>query len=303
MTTFNNPRLITPPREEEEIFPYRRAWRSVFIESGFLIGLMLLIFVAFNFLGVSLSGAALRIVNVLLALIPTILWLIFSRIPENSAVEPRRRLLTVFTVTAFVANAIGLPLLKTIFEPDAWLPLQSPVFRIMGYMATLGILQEFLKYLVIRYIVWPSYYRVRLDAVAYGAATAVAYALVVNLDYVLTNPSAAPDVVILRIFATVAVQMLGSIIVGFGLSETLFSHALSFFLPMMMLLAALASGLAVAMRASFMNAPLSITISAQREIFGLGFSLILYLVGMAVFFFLFNITERREQDKIIGQER
>jgi hypothetical protein len=303
VTTYNNPRLITPPREEEEIFPYRRAWRSVFIESSLLIVLMLLIFVAFNFLGISLSGATLRFVNILLALMPTIFWLIFSRIPENSVVEPRRRLLTVFTVTALVANAIGLPMLKTVFEPDAWLPLQSPVFRILGYMATVGILQEFLKYLVIRYIVWPSYYRVRLDSVAYGAATAVAYALVVSLDYVLSNPLAAPDVVMLRVFATLAVHMLGSIIVGFGLSETLFSHALAFFLPMMILLSALVSGLAVAMRASFMNAALSITTSSQREIFGLGFSLVIYLAGMAVFFFLFNITERREQDKIIGQER
>jgi hypothetical protein len=303
VTTYNNPRLITPPREEEEIFPYRRAWRSVFIESSLVISLMLLIFVAFNFLGTSLSGATLRFVNILLALMPTIFWLIFSRIPESSVVEPRRRLLTVFTVTALVANAIGLPMLKTVFEPDAWLPLQSPVFRILGYMATVGILQEFLKYLVIRYIVWPSYYRVRLDAVAYGAATAVAYALVVSLDYVLSNPLAAPDVVMLRVFATLAVHMLGSIIVGFGLSETLFSHALAFFLPMMILLSALVSGLAVAMRASFMNATLSITTSSQREIFGLGFSLVIYLAGMAVFFFLFNITERREQDKIIGQER
>jgi hypothetical protein len=303
VTTYNNPRLITPPREEEEIFPYRRAWRSIFIENSILIALMLLIFIAFNFLGASLVGTTLRLVNIFIALIPTLLWLVFSRVPENSVVEPRRRLLTVFTVTALVANAIGLPLLKTVFEPDAWLPLQSPVFRILGYMATLGILQEFLKYLVIRYIVWPSHYRVRLDAVAYGAASAVAYAMVVSLDYVLNNPFAAPDVVVLRVFATLAVHMVGSIVVGFGLSETLFSHALSFFLPMMMILAAALSGLAVAMRASFMNAPLSITISSQREIFGLGFSLIFYMAGMAVFFFLFNITERREQDKIIGQER
>lgn len=303
MTTYNKPRLITPPREEEEIFPYRRAWRSVFIESGILIILMLLIFVVFNFSGIALSGTNLRLVNILLALIPTVLWLVFSRIPENRAVEPRRRLLTVFTVTALVANAVGLPLLRSVFETESWLPLQSPVFRILGYMATMGILQEFLKYLVIRYVVWPAYYRVRLDAVAYGAASAVAYALVVSLDYVLSNPQAAPDVVMLRVFATWAVHMVGSLVVAFGLSETLFSHAIAFFLPMMMLLAALLSGLAVAMRASFMNAPLSITISAQREIFGLAFSLVIYLAGLAVFFFLFSITERREQDKIIGQER
>lgn len=303
MTTYNKPRLITPPREEEEIFPYRRAWRSIFFESGILIALSLIIFVLFNFLGLAMDGVVLRVMNVLLALTPTVLWLIFSRIPENRAVEPRRRLLTVFSVTALVANAIGLPLLKSIFETDSWLPLQSPPLRILGYMTTVGILQEFLKYLVIRYIVWPSYYRVRLDAVAYGAAAAVAYGLVVNLDYVFSNPQAAPDVVMLRVFAVWAIQMLGSVIVAFGLSETLFSAALSFFLPMMIILASLFTGLAITMRANFMNAALSITISSQREIFGLAFAIGLYLVGMAIFFFLFSITERREQDKIIGQER
>ena len=302
MTTYNNPRLITPPREEEEIYPYRRAWRSIFIESGLLMGLMLVLFVLVNFLGVDLPLEYRLYVNVGLAIIPTILWVIFSRVPETAAVEPRRRLLTTFTVTALVANAIGTPLINTIFEPNAWLPLQSDLNRILGYMLTVGTLQEFLKYLVVRYIVWPEYYRVRTDAVAYGAATAIAYAMVINLNYALLNPTAAPDVAILRIFAVVAVHLVGSMVVAFGLSETLFSDALSLFMPFMIVLAALLAGTAIALRSSFMNAVLGLSVSAQREIFGLIFSVIFYLGPMAVFYFLFNVTEQREQDKIIGQE-
>ena len=157
-----------------------------------------------------------------------------------------------------MANAIGTPLINTIFEPNAWLPLQSDVNRILGYMLTVGTLQEFLKYLVLRYIVYPDYYRVRTDAIAYGVATAIAYALVINLNYVLANPTAAPDVAILRIFAVVAVQLVGSVVVAFGLSETFFSDALSFFMPMMIVLAAFLSGIAIAMRSSFMNAVLGL---------------------------------------------
>ncbi|MEM9950934.1 MAG: PrsW family glutamic-type intramembrane protease [Chloroflexota bacterium] len=302
MAFINNPRLITPPKEEEEIYPYRRAWRSIFIETGVVMGLTLVAFVLVNFIGITVPSEFSLYVNVLLAVLPTLLWLLFSRVPENNAVEPRRRLLTTFTVTALVANAIGIPLVNSVFEPTAWLPLQSDVNRILGYMLTVGILQEFLKYLVLRYIVWPDYYRIRTDAVAYGVATAIAYAMVLNLHYALANPNAATDVVLMRIFANLSIQIVGSIIVAFGLSETLFSNALSLFLPFMMAIAALLSGVAITLRASFLNAVIGLTISSQREIFGLLFSLVFYFAGMAVFFFLFSITEQREQDRIIGQE-
>lgn len=302
MSTYTNPRLITPPKEEEEVYPYRRAWRSVFLESGGILGIMVIIFVLVNFIGLDIALDLRIYANILLAISPTVLWLMFSRLPENNALEPRRRLLTTFTVTALVANAIGIPIVNTIFEPDAWLPLQSNLNRILGYTFTIGVLQEFLKYLVLRYIVYPDYFRIRSDAVAYCAATATAYALVISLNYVLANPTAAPDVVAMRVFATLAIQIVGSTIVAFGLSETQFSDALSFFMPMMLFLSSLLAGMAITLRASFLNATLGLTISSQREIFGLLFSVVFYVIPMAIFFFLFNITEQREQDKIIGQE-
>lgn len=302
MAFVNSPRLITPPREEEEVYPYRRAWRSIFIESGAVIGVTLVLFVVVNFIGLDIPRDLRLYTNTTLAVFPTILWLVFSRVPENDVLEPRRRLLTTFTVTALVANAIGIPLINSVFEPDAWLPLQSDVNRVIGYMLTVGILQEFLKYLVLRYIVWPDYYRIRLDAVAYGVATATAYALVLNLNYVIENPAAASDVVMLRVFANLSIQTAGSIIVGFGLSETLFSDALSFFMPMMIVLAALLAGVAIAMRSSFLNAVLGLSVSSQNEIFGLLFSLVFYFAPMAVFFFLFSITEQRQQERFSGQD-
>ncbi len=302
MSTYNNPRLITPPKEEEEIYPYRRAWRSIFLESGIVLGMMLVVFVLVNYVGLDIPLEFRVYASLAIALTPAILWMGFSRIPENNVIEPRRRLLTTFTVTALVANAIGIPLVNTIFEPDAWLPLQSNLNRILGYTLTVGVLHEFLKYMVLRYIVYPDYFRIRADAVAYGAATATAYATIINVTYVLANPTAAPDVVTMRVFAVLSIQIIGSIIVAFGLSETLFSNALSFFMPMMIMLSALLAGMAITLRSSFLNATLGLSISSQREIFGLLFSVIFYFIPMAIFFFLFNITERREQDKIIGQE-
>ncbi|MDQ7024789.1 MAG: PrsW family glutamic-type intramembrane protease [Anaerolineae bacterium] len=302
MTTIRSPQLITPPKEEEEIYPYRRAWRSVFIETGILTILLLVFFVLFNLLGITVPQRLLLPFNLLIVLLPTLLWLVFSRVPERLVVEPRRRLLTTFVVTALVANAIGIPLLDNVLQPNDWLPLASTLNRIMGYTTTVAILQEFLKYLVIRYIVWPEYYRVRTDAIAYGAASGVAYAMVISLNYLFQNPMATPDAIMLRVFATTTLNIVGSVIVAYGLAESQFSNALSFLLPITVLLAAIVNGIAIAMRPTFMKATLGLTISAEKTIFGVIFALILYIVPIVTLLFLFNVSERREQDKLAGQD-
>lgn len=302
VTTIRSPQLITPPKEEEEIYPYRRAWRSVFVETGILTVFLLVFFVLFSLLDITVPQQFLLPFNLIIVLLPALLWLVFSRVPERIVVEPRRRLLTTFVVTALVANAIGVPLLDNILQPDDWLPLASTLNRIIGYTTTVAILQEFLKYLVIRYIVWPEYYRVRTDAIAYGAASAVAYAMVISLNYLFQNPTATPDAVMLRVFATTTINIVGSLIVAYGLAESQFSNALAFLLPVMVLLAAFVNGIAISMRTTFMKAALGLTISAERTIFGVVFALILYVIPIATLFFLFNISERREQDKLGGQD-
>jgi RsiW-degrading membrane proteinase PrsW (M82 family) len=300
VTTIRSPQLITPPKEEEEIYPYRRAWRSIFIETGIMAVLLIVGFVLFDLLGVTAAERFLLPVNLTLVLLPTLLWLIFSRVPEAVAVLPRRRLLTTFVVTALVANAIGVPILENVLQPDEWLPLASGLNRIIGYTTTVAILQEFLKYMVIRYIVWPEYYRVRTDAIAYGAASAVGYAMVMSLSYLFQNPTATPDAVITRVFAITTMNIVGSLIIAYGLSETQFSNALAFLLPSVVFLAAVVNGIAIPIRATFTRATVGFSVSAERSIFGVIFSLAFYVAWMAVIYFLFSVSERREQDKLVG---
>jgi hypothetical protein len=73
-------------------------------------------------------------------------------------------------------------------------------------------------------------------------------------------------------------------------------------MPGMLLAAAFLNGIALAMRPSFLNATLGLTVSAQRTIFGLIVSIILYVGPMLVMVFLFNVAERREKDRLSGQE-
>lgn len=302
MSDFRNTVLILPPREEEEIYPYRRAWRSVVIEGGILLVLVVVAYVAFGLLGLTLPDNLRTVGIVSFAILPTVLWLIFSRLQERFVVASRQRLATIFVTSALVANAIGLPLLEDFIQPNNWLSLQPTFTRIIGYTLTVGVVQELLKYLVLRYAAWPNLYRNRADAVAYAAASAVGYALVLNLAYIAQNPAATVDVVAIRVLSNTAIQLVGSLIVAYGLAQTLFDDALSLLLPATLVLAAGFAGLVIPLRAGFINAPLGLTISAVRDWLGLAVTIVFFVGPLVALLFLFNVADARQRDKLSGQD-
>jgi hypothetical protein len=302
MSTFSNPRLITPPREEEEIYPYRRVWRSLVTEQVILTAVTVGLFLAGYFLGIGLPQNIYTPVNIGLALLPAGLWLWFSRVPEQSVLEPRRNLLTVFIISALVARSIGIPLINDFLQPETWLSLESAVNRIIGYTVTVGITHEALKYVVLRYTIHRDLYRVRVDSIAYSVAVAMGYAMMLNLHYVADNLMTPPHLVVVRIFTTTALHLATSAIVSYGVVETWLSNATIFLLPLTLFMAAAVSGAAIPLRSGLVNTGLDLTGGTTRPLFGMVFALALLVVPLVIVAFLYRAADRREADKIRGQE-
>lgn len=299
-TNYGSANLITPPREEEEIYPYRRAWESVVTEMGVLLVIISLLFIGALFLGIRVPATLAAPVNYALALLPAALWGIFSFVREYSVPEPRERLLLVFIVSALVANAVGIPLVEDLLRPEEWLTSQSTVNRILGYAFTVGIVQELLKYIVIRYAAWPSWFRIRSDGVAYAAAAAIGYATISCLHFVSTNSTAQVDAIALRVLAIVTMNLIPTLVIGHGLSQTLFDRANVFVLAATLSMAAILSGFIVAFRSGVINAPLDFTISATRPLIGYLFTVAASVVPLAALYFLSSVAELRAQQ--IGKD-
>ena len=301
MTAYN-PRFLTPP-EEEAAFPYRRVWRSVAVELLALLAIAALLYGLFNFLPVSLPERFLLPVNLVIACAPLGLWVVFSLLVERTVPEPRRRLLAVAVVAALAANAVGLRLVNDVMQVDRWLPMASALTRILGYTFTVGIVQEAIKYAVVRYFVWPDEFRTRIDGVAYCMAAAVGYATVVNLNYVLSTPGIAPDVTALRVFDTIAVHYATSAVLGYGLAEVTFSRPSPLLMTLALALAATVNGVAIPLRAGLVNASLTFEHSLGQPLRGLGFSGGLALALALAVGFLIENADRADRQAAASREQ
>jgi RsiW-degrading membrane proteinase PrsW (M82 family) len=292
---------LLPPPQEEEISLYRPVWRSVAVESGIIFIITLTTFIVIEILGFRLSQTLNLLVGIGLALSPAGLWLLFSWFPERSVPQPRQRLLGVLILSGLAANAVGIPLMNDFFQINQWLPLSSAVNRIVGYTFTVGIIQETLKYLVLRYAAWKGHFRTRLDGVAYGAASAIGYATVLNLHFVISY-TPLPDVTALQVFANLALHFATSFIVGYGLAETRFGSPTPFLGAVTIALAAFMTGIAVPIRAGLVNASFSLGVSTPRPLFGLGFSVGLLIITSTTLLFLFSSSEQAAREAAAPKE-
>jgi RsiW-degrading membrane proteinase PrsW (M82 family) len=300
VTTFN-PRLLTPPQQEEEIYPYRRVWQSVVIEAAVLFGVTLFLYVLTNILKISIPPGYYAAIALVLALLPVMLWLYFSWWRERSVSQPRERLLTVAVITALAANAVGVPLANEFLQVDQWLPLSSAVNRIIGYTFTVGIVQGIIKYLVLRYSAWPDCFRVRLDSVAYGAATGIGYASVLNMQFVFSdNP--APDVAAARIFANVALHVGTGMLIGYGLAELWIGTPTPVFPVYTLALSSLITGIAIPIRAGLVNATLGLGISSTRPLLGIIFSAVLFILPAFTLSFFIDNADRQTREAAASRE-
>jgi RsiW-degrading membrane proteinase PrsW (M82 family) len=289
------PILLAPEKEEKEIVPYRRIWRSAVTEVVILLALTAGMLLFTRLYKGSLDDTQRRLIGITLSLTPLVLWGFISYAGERQAPQPRARILTVVILTGLAANAIGIPLVDRYFAVDQWLATASGISRIVGYTLTVGIAQEFLKYLVMRYTVWPNNFRTRSDGVAYAMAAGIGYATVLNLNYVFSN-AADPSGVALRVAEYTLSQLAISVIMGYYLAESKLNRNTSLlWLPAALMFGALLTGLFVAVRGGLIVGSVSTASTASNGIQGLGAAVILVVVLFYSFYFLINNADERTQ--------
>lgn len=285
------PQFITPPSEEEIVYPYRRVWVSIGIETGALLAVVIVVIVVSQF--VAFSAEVRQIAGVLLGLMPLILWVIFSWARENFVPERRKSLFPVLVMSILAANAVGYPLVYRILDVDGWVTQRDTFERLVVYALAYGVIPEVIKYCVLWYTVWRSAFRYRYDVIAYSAAVSVGYATVLNLHYVF-EMLPPPDVAVIRIFGVTVLQLLGSLVVAYGLAEIRFDKPTPLLVSGMVSLASLVIGIIYTLRSNIAGTSLSFGTSSPQLLLNLIITLVLFIAIVLAVAFLFDTSERQE---------
>lgn len=258
-----------------------------------LVELLLLLFKP------SLTGAALVAVGIILAVIPAAIWLIFFYQQDRLEPEPKGYVVGVFVLGALLAQAVGIPLVRDVFQTNLWFSA-SPLANLLGAILVVGFTQEFLKYAAVRYSVFPSAeFDERADGIIYGTAAGLGYATALNLHYIIASGGVNLGVGAIRVVATTLAQASFTGLVGYFLGRAKFEDEPAWWLPAGVTLAAVLSGLF-----TYLNRELTTT---RLTLSGGGFtpwpSLILAIsVASATFVALFFLIRRANRITLSGAD-
>jgi len=295
VSTFDNRQIIAPPIEEE-VFPYRRVWKNLIIQITIMILITVIIVIIDTFVGIQFEDTINFVVTLVIALVPLLLWLTFSVVTERFVIQPRKNLLSLAILTGLCASAIGIPLVNNFFQLGQWIPLQSAFNRIIGYTFTVGIVDTGLKLLVLRVIAVPKDVRVRIDAVAFCVACAVGYTFIVNLNLIVSiRPTISTAVI--YVFGTYVMQLTSSLILSYGVSQVVFDNPFPVLLPFTVLIASFMIGIISPLESGLTSGGLTIDGGFTRPLFAVGFLIAMLMIIPSVIFFLYNVAERREEER------
>ncbi|HRE48914.1 MAG TPA: PrsW family glutamic-type intramembrane protease [Aggregatilineales bacterium] len=290
------PISIRPRRADDEARLYRPVWRTAWTEAFLLIGAAIATIIVFRALPFRLNADGRQMFGLGFALLPLVLWYLISFRAEQRAIQPRERLLTVMLVGGLCASGIGLPITERLFAVEEWLPNAAGFSRVIGYTLCLGITQEFLKYAAMRYTVFPDVFRTRLDGIAYAMATALGYATVIAIDFVLRN-DLTPDGYALRITEIVLPHVAISTILGYCLVALRRETGSIFLVPLGLIAAAFFAGLAVVMRGGLIVGGVSTAATGNNAPFGLAMAIFIVVLLYSVMNFLIRSADNRESHR------
>ncbi|PJF31842.1 MAG: hypothetical protein CUN51_02555 [Candidatus Thermofonsia Clade 1 bacterium] len=288
----SQPYLLTPQRAESDRYPYRRVWRTAWLEAVILLVLTAALVFGTRLVDLRLPATAERALSFIYAILPLGLWLGISYAAERRALQPRRNLPAVVMLGGLAASGVAVPL-TAIFAAEEWLSTASGLDRIIGYTLTVGVVHEFLKYAVLRYSVWRTEFNTRLDAVAYAMAAAIGFATALNIHFALNNTLNLASAA-LRMTEITLAQVAISPILGFVLYELRKPNVFVLTPVLGVLIAALFNALSIVIRAGLIVAGVSRTSTANNAIYGLGMALFLIVVLFSALSFLVRAADERE---------
>jgi RsiW-degrading membrane proteinase PrsW (M82 family) len=189
-----------------------------------------------------LTGTALVVVGVALALVPAVVWLAFFYRRDRQEPEPRTLVIGVAVLVWLIGTAVVLPLLQDILDVPSWIGA-SPLVHLLGSILVVGVIEEFSAYAAVRSTVYGSAeFDEPVDGIVYGSAAGVGLATALNLAFVLDSGGIDLGAATIRIVVTALAQAAFAGVMGYFLGRHKFEVRPIWWMPLGVGIAAVLNG-------------------------------------------------------------
>ncbi|MEN9937485.1 MAG: hypothetical protein RLZZ387_4064 [Chloroflexota bacterium] len=222
--------------------PHAGLWRAdLFMILGMGVLAAIVAFLARNVRG--LEPVALVVVGVLMAVVPTALWLFFFYRQDRLEPEPKTRVAAVLLLALLLTQAVGLPLAREGFRLAEW-AASDTVTSLLSSVLILGFIYQGIVYFAVRAVVYNTEeFDERMDGIIYGTVAGLGVATLLNLRYVLDNGGVALAPGVIRVVTTSLAQAVFGGLLGYFMADAKFVHRPVWWVPLGLIIAAALNGL------------------------------------------------------------
>jgi len=181
--------------------------------------------------------------GLLLAIVPSVLWMALFYSQDRLEPEPHSYVINVFILGMLLGSGLQQPLLRDIFQVQRWMDGGSYTTIIAAMLLT-GILTAALTYWAVRFTVMPTNeFDEQIDGIIYGTAAALGLGVAANLTYLIENGTISLGVGTLQIIVTSLAYATFGAVVGYFLGLIKPGGYTSWLAPLGIIIAGLLHGL------------------------------------------------------------
>lgn len=190
-----------------------------------------------------LQGAPLIVAGLIIALVPTALWLVFFYRQDRLEPEPKVNIFQVFLLAFLLTDVFGVRLIRDWVRVPEWAP-QSTLTSLLASILVLGFTYQTIAYLAVRATVYPTEeFDERMDGIVYGTVAGLGVATLLNLRYILDNEGVALAAGSVRVATTTLALASFSGLMGYFMAGAKFEAKPVWWIPLGVALAAILNGL------------------------------------------------------------
>lgn len=178
--------------------------------------------------------------GLVMAVVPTALWMIFFYRQDRLEPEPKHKLGLVFMTALLLTELVGRRAVYEWFRIDEW--ATTPLLSLAANTLIAAAVWQAIVYVGVRMVYATDEFDERMDGIVYGTVAGLGVATMLNLHYIVDNEGVALAPGVIQVVTTALAQAAFGGLQGWFMAEAKFVHKPAWFVPLGMALSIVANG-------------------------------------------------------------